>query len=161
RRSAGGVSHAQCAAVRLLYARDAADRAGPAGAARAAEPRGDPRAHIRQLLSLHRLPGDRRCGGSCRAITSKRTTTMNDHLKPLSVSEQADELEERMMHELERIVTKSTLHYLEDGEVKKDTSASAWAKNPKAIFNMGPDPRLPPMPEKPTLIDYFRCRFAE
>ena len=25
---------------------------------------------------------------------------------------------------------------------------------------MGADPRLPQMPEKPTLVDYFRCRFA-
>jgi hypothetical protein len=74
----------------------------------------------------------------------------------------ADELEEHMMHELERVYTRSTLSYLADGEYKKmDTSATAWAKNPKAIFNMGPDPRLPPMPAKPTLIDYFRCRFAQ
>ena len=64
------------------------------------------------------------------------------------------------MHELERVVTKSTLHYLSDGEVKMDTSAGMWAKHPGAVFNMGPDPRLPPMPEKPTLIDYFKCRFA-
>ena len=61
------------------------------------------------------------------------------------------------MHELERVVTKSTLHYLADGEVKMDTSAGLWAKHPGAVFNMGADPRLPPMPEKPTLIDYFRA----
>ena len=72
----------------------------------------------------------------------------------------ADELEEHMMHELERVVSKSTLHYLADGEVKMDSSAGLWAKHPGAVFNMGPDPRLPPMPAKPTLVDYFRCRFA-
>ena len=43
---------------------------------------------------------------------------MNEHIKPLSVSQQADELEEHMMHELERVVTKSTLHYLADGKVQ-------------------------------------------
>jgi hypothetical protein len=85
---------------------------------------------------------------------------MNQHTNPLSISQAADELEEHMMHELERVVTKSTLHYLAEGEVRIDTSAAAWAKNPKAIFNMGADPRLPPMPAKPTLVDYFRCRFA-
>ena len=85
---------------------------------------------------------------------------MNQHMKPHSISQAADELEEEMMHELERVMTKSTLHYLAEGEIKIDTSAAAWAKNPKAIFNMGADPRLPPMPAKPTLIDYFRCRFA-
>src|ERR1041385_3706386 len=86
---------------------------------------------------------------------------MNQHMNPQSVSQQADELEEHMMHELERVVSKSTLHYLADGEVKMDTSAGLWAKHPGAVFNMGPDPRLPPMPEKPTLIDYFKCRFAQ
>jgi len=85
---------------------------------------------------------------------------MNQHANPQSISQQADELEEHMMHELERVVTKSTLHYLADGEVKMDSSAGLWAKHPGAVFNMGPDPRLPPMPAKPTLVDYFRCRFA-
>ena len=85
---------------------------------------------------------------------------MNEHLKPQSISHQADELEEHMMHELERVVTKSTLHYLADGKVAMDSSADLWKKHPGAVFNMGPDPRLPKMPEKPTLIDYFRHRFA-
>src|SRR5256714_14582891 len=85
---------------------------------------------------------------------------MNQHTRP-SISHQADELEEHMMHELERVVSKSTLHYLADGEVKMDTSAGLWAKHPGAVFNMGPDPRLPPRPAKPTLIDYFKCRFAQ
>ena len=74
---------------------------------------------------------------------------MNQHNKPQSIAQRADELEEEMMHELERVVTRSTLHYLADGEIRMDTTAAAWAKNPKAIFNMGPT-RLPPMPEKPT-----------
>ena len=61
------------------------------------------------------------------------------------------------MHELERVVTKSTLHYLADGEVEDGHQRRrCWAKHPGAIFNMGADPRLPPMPEKPTLIDYFK-----
>ena len=124
------------------------------------EPRSDSRASRGQLLPLHRLSGDRRRDRVRRAISRQRKTDMNQHTKPQSIAQRADELEEEMMHELERVVTKSTLHYLADGEIKMDTSAAAWAKNPKAIFNMGADPRLPPMPEKPTLIDYFRCRFA-
>jgi hypothetical protein len=78
----------------------------------------------------------------------------------MSVSEQADELEEHMMHELECIVTKSTLHYLNDGQQQMDMGPAILAKNPGKHFLMGPDPRLPPMPEKPTLVDYFRNRFA-
>ena len=57
---------------------------------------------------------------------------MNQHMKPQSISQQADELEEEMMHALERVMTKSTLHYLAEGEIKIDTAAAAWAKNPKA-----------------------------
>ena len=92
---------------------------------------------------------------------AQKGEAMNQHTKPQSISEQADHLEEEMMHELERVVTKSTLHYLSDGQVTMDISAGMWAKYPGAVFNMGPDPRLPPMPEKPTLIDYFKCRFAQ
>jgi hypothetical protein len=80
--------------------------------------------------------------------------------RPMTVSERADELEEAMMHELERIVSKSTLFHLADGHLKSDSSAELMAKNPGKVFLMGADPRLPKMPEKPTLIDYFRCRFA-
>jgi hypothetical protein len=79
----------------------------------------------------------------------------------MSMDERADALEHQLMHDLEeRVATKSTLYYLGDGEVGYDTSAAVWAKNPKARFLMGADPRLPQMPDKPTLVDYFRCRFA-
>src|SRR5262245_8808590 len=63
RRPAGGLPAAQRAAVRLLHARHATHRAGAAAQRRRAEPRQDPGADFRQLLSLHRLSGDRRCGG--------------------------------------------------------------------------------------------------
>ncbi len=59
-RPAEGVPRAECASVRLLHARHADGGAGPAQAAQESEPRRDPRAHLRQLLPLHRLPGDRR-----------------------------------------------------------------------------------------------------
>ena len=48
---------------------------------------------------------------------------MNEHqnpgaLKAVALSERADELEEKMMNDLnERIATKSTLFYLGDGKV--------------------------------------------
>ena len=35
---------------------------------------------------------------------------MNQHTNPQNISQQADELEEHMMHELERVVSKSTQH---------------------------------------------------
>jgi hypothetical protein len=86
---------------------------------------------------------------------------MNEHQKPMTLSERADELEEKMMNELnERIATKSSLFYLADGKVEMPAGAALKAANPDKYFLMGADPRLPELPEKPTLIDFFKCRFA-
>ena len=87
------------------------------------------------------------------AATAKITSQM-------TLSERADHIEEQMMHELDRVVTKSVFSHLTDGKVEMEGGAALQAKHPGKYFNMGPDPRLPPMPDKPTLVDYFRCRFA-
>ena len=74
---------------------------------------------------------------------------------PPTLSERADELEHRQMEELgERIVGKSLLYRLADGE--RTLGERAFG----GLMLMGEDPRLPPLPEKPTLLDFFRCRFA-
>jgi hypothetical protein len=86
---------------------------------------------------------------------------MNEQHKPQTLSERADELEETMMHELsERIATRSTLFYLGDGKVEMAQGPALLAANPGKHFLMGADPRLPLMPQKPTLIDFFKARFA-
>ena len=77
-----------------------------------------------------------------------------------TLSARADALEEHMMHELEHIVTKSVLFGMDDGKVEMDSGPALMAKNPGKYMLMGADPRLPKMPAKPTLLDYFRCRFA-
>ena len=72
-----------------------------------------------------------------------------------SISERADELEHRQMRELgERIVGKSLLYNLADGE--RTLGERAFGGR----MLMGEDPRLPSLPDKPTLLDFFRCRFA-
>jgi len=78
----------------------------------------------------------------------------------MTLSERADHLEEEMMHELDKIITKSVFSNLTDGRVEMEGGAALQSKHPGKYFNMGADPRLPPMPEKPTLMDYFRNRFA-
>jgi hypothetical protein len=86
---------------------------------------------------------------------------MNEHAKPATLSERADELEEQMMHELgERIATKSVLFGMADGKVEMASGPALKAANPDKYFLMGADKRLPEMPAKPTLIDFFKCRFA-
>jgi hypothetical protein len=85
---------------------------------------------------------------------------MTEHAHAMSMSERADELEEEKIHEMERILSRSTFAYLADGKREMDVGADLLKKNPGQHFLMGADPRLPPMPEKPTLVDYFRHRFA-
>jgi hypothetical protein len=76
-----------------------------------------------------------------------------------TLSQRADELEEQQLREFEeRIVAKSLLFNLADGE--RSTGASAQP-GPGRYYQMGEDPRLPAMPDKPTLFDFYRCRFAE
>ena len=74
----------------------------------------------------------------------------------LTITQAADELEHRQMEELgDRLITKSLLFLLAVGE----RNVSFGLGSGKQLL-MGEDPRLPPMPEKPTLMDFFRYRFA-
>src|SRR6266850_986983 len=83
---------------------------------------------------------------------------MND---AMTLSQRADALEEQMSRELDYIVIKSRLYSMAEGDMSPAPNAGAlMAKNPNARVLMGDDPRLPPMPEKPTLIDFFKYRFG-
>ena len=73
-------------------------------------------------------------------------------------SQQADELEYQQMQELgDRIITKSLLFNLADGEL---SLGNGFGQGTCKQLLMGEDPRLPMMPEKPTLLDFFKYRFA-
>ena len=83
---------------------------------------------------------------------------MNDFA---TLSQRADAMEEKMSRELDYHVVKSRLHSLAEGDLSAPPSASSLMKgNPNARMLMIDDPRLPAMPEKPTLIDFFRHRFG-
>ena len=78
---------------------------------------------------------------------------------PQTLSEKADALELQQMAELDRkIIAKSLLFRLADGD-RSMGNATAYGNG--VHLHMGEDPRLPKLPEKPTLQDFFRCRFAE
>jgi hypothetical protein len=85
---------------------------------------------------------------------------MNVQTQPKTLSEMADEVEHQMEEELDRVITKSLLFNLADGKVAYDSGASLQAKYHGHRMLLGDDPRLPKMPAKPTLLDYFRYRFA-
>jgi hypothetical protein len=83
---------------------------------------------------------------------------MND---TMTLSQRADALEQQMSDELDYIVIKSRLYSLAEADMSPAPNAGAlMAKNPKARVLMGDDPRLPAMPEKPTLLDFFHYRFG-
>ncbi len=78
-----------------------------------------------------------------------------------SMAARADALEEKMSHELDYLVVKSRLYALAEADMSPPPNAGAMMKaNPNLRVLMGDDPRLPAMPEKPTLVDFFKLRFG-
>lgn len=79
-----------------------------------------------------------------------------------SLSERADALEHEMAQELERqLVPIRSPIYLsgeQDPSAERHDMNEAVAAGRKVL--MGADPRIPPMPAKPTLLDFFRLRFG-
>ena len=75
-----------------------------------------------------------------------------------TLSERADALEHQQIQELgNRIATKSLLYNLADGD---RSLGAGFTMGPGQKLLMGEDPRLPEMPEKPNLLDFFNLRFA-
>jgi hypothetical protein len=75
-----------------------------------------------------------------------------------TMSERADALEEQQMKELaDKIVGKSLIYYLSDGE---RTLGDGFGVGTDKQLLMGEDPRLPAMPEKSTLMDFMQLRFT-
>jgi hypothetical protein len=79
----------------------------------------------------------------------------------MTLAERADELEEQMMYDLnDKIATRSVLFGMADGKVGIESGAELQKRAGGKLMLMGPDKRLPALPEKPTLIDFFKHRFA-
>ena len=75
-----------------------------------------------------------------------------------TLSEQADEFEFQQMKELgELMIYRSAINKLAEGEWSDKTELTLGPLKPSL---MGEDPRLPPMPSSPTLIDFFKLRFG-
>jgi len=83
---------------------------------------------------------------------------MND---TLTVAQRAEALEAKAIRELdEAIIVKSRLFMLADADFSWPNGAALQAEKPGAKMLMADDPRLPKMPDKPTLVDFFKYRFG-
>jgi hypothetical protein len=76
-----------------------------------------------------------------------------------SISEQADALEEQMMHSLDRVPSKSPLYTM--GEIDPRVGVVRPPLKPGQYMLQGPDPRLPAMPAKPGILDFYRLRLRQ
>jgi hypothetical protein len=79
--------------------------------------------------------------------------------RPKTLSERADEIEEQMMHTLDRVPSKSPLYVM--GDVDPRIGMVRPPLEPGQYLLQGDDPRLPKMPEKPTIVDFFNLRFRQ
>src|SRR3989442_11824726 len=71
--------------------------------------------------------------------------------------ERAEAAEHAMSQELDRIVVKSVIYTSGERDPRE------WLPPQHAqgkLYMMGPDSRLPRMPEKPRLCDFFKYRFG-
>ncbi len=75
-----------------------------------------------------------------------------------SLNERADALERKMSDELDVLLSKSALFNMADGQLGASGMGSDLTTKHGKYYLMDDDPRLPKMPAKPTLLDYFECR---
>jgi hypothetical protein len=90
--------------------------------------------------------------------TASDTGGTNGSAPPKTLSERADELEDQMLKQLDRVPSKSPLYTM--GEIDP-RFATRPPLQPGQYMLMGDDPRLPKMPAKPTMLDFFNFRFRQ
>jgi HD domain len=80
-----------------------------------------------------------------------------DVLNPmLSLSERADQLEAEMMRTLDRVPATSVLYTSGDLDPRRPHPPIPEG----ALMLLGEDPRLPKLPPRPTLLDFFKSRIS-
>ena len=75
-----------------------------------------------------------------------------------SLNERADALEQKMSDDLDVLLSKSALFNMADGKLGASGMGFDLTTKYGKHFLMDDDPRLPKMPAKPTLLDYFKYR---
>ncbi len=75
----------------------------------------------------------------------------------MNALEKADAAERAMMEELDRVVVKSVIYTSGERDPREPIPRPP---DQGKRYLMGHDPRLPRMPDKPTLFDFFKLRFG-
>jgi hypothetical protein len=75
-----------------------------------------------------------------------------------SLDERADALERKMSDDLDVLLSKSALFNMADGKLGASGMGFDLTTKYGKYYLMDGDPRLPKMPAKPTLLDYFKYR---
>jgi predicted HD phosphohydrolase len=75
----------------------------------------------------------------------------------MTTLERAEAAERAMMEELERVVVKSVIYTSGDRDPRLPIDRPP---DQGKLYMMGHDPRLPRMPDRPTLFDFFALRFG-
>jgi len=78
---------------------------------------------------------------------------------PRTLSERADALEDQMLRTLDKVPSKSPLYTM--GEVDPRVGVVRPPLAPGQHLLMRDDPRLPTMPDTPTMLDFFTLRFRQ
>lgn len=90
------------------------------------------------------------------ALERRLITELNDKM----LDRAADANQAHMITEFDHhIATKSVLFNLADGIRHSEGGRQLLKRYPGKTFLMDQDPRLPRLPERPTLLDFFACRF--
>ncbi|MCE4062656.1 hypothetical protein LXM60_20850 [Pandoraea sputorum] len=92
-------------------------------------------------------------------MSTTKTQEMPGHAG-MSLSARADALEHQMIEELDRKIVRSVLFTSGDRDPTSPIMPPPGGKPDPRHFLMGDDPRLQKMPERPTLLDFFKHRFA-
>ena len=76
----------------------------------------------------------------------------------MSIVQRAEAAEHAMAQELDRLVVKSTIYVSGEHDPRQPVPRPPDAG--RRYMMMGDDPRLPKMPDRPTLFDFFRLRLG-
>jgi hypothetical protein len=75
----------------------------------------------------------------------------------MTTMQRAEAAEHALSQELDRVVVKSVIFTSGERDPRQPVPRPP---DDGRLYMMGPDPRLPRMPDKPTLLDFFRYRFG-